>query len=483
MAVRAPAIPTDAVWLNVARPLTTQDLRGRVMLLHFWTSACINCQHTLPVLDAIGRELEAEAFVAVSVHSPKFPAQREAERVREAVRQLEVAHPVVLDPDGAITRSFAVSGWPTLIFVDPHGYLLGVGRGEPQPQALLGALRQALGQFREEGALHASPLPLRPEQARAHRLAFPGAVVTDAGTGALFVADAGHHQVLACDAAGTEHWRIGSGARGFADGPASRAMFRRPCGLALAEGTLYVSDTGNHALRAVDLRSGVVSTVVAGGGLRSPWGLAWDGSRLFIASAGTHQIWGFDPASGQSGRFAGTGAEGGLDGPAASASFAQPSGLAVLDGVLYVADSETSSIRVISGLDGAATVTTLCGAGDLFGFGDTDGAGPMAQLQHPIGIAAGAGTLFVADTFNHKIRTVDPGTGSCRSLFGNGDLEPATPAAAGSQLGAAGPGLPAFCEPEGLVVRGEELLVADTGNHRVLAVGLERGERRVLVGD
>lgn len=483
MAVREPPIPTEAVWLNVDRPLTAQDLRGRVVLWHFWTSACINCQHTLPILDAIERELEEEGFVALSVHSPKFPAQREAERVRDAVRQLEVAHPVLLDPDGSITRSFAVSGWPTLIFVDPRGYLLGVGRGEPQPQALLGAIRQALSQYRAEGALHPRPLPLRAEQDRVHRLAFPGAVAADAGSGRLFIADAGHHQVVACDAEGGELGRIGSGAPGWADGPAAGARFRRPCGLALAGGTLYVSDTGSHAVRAVDLRSGAVSTLVQGGGLRSPWGLAWDGRKLFIASAGTHQIWSLDPASGAAALFAGTGAEGGRDGPAASACFAQPSGLGLLGGVLYVADSETSSIRAISDLDGAARVTTLCGAGDLFGFGDADGAGPMAQLQHPIGLATGSGMLFVADTFNHKVRMVDPRTGSCRSLFGNGDAELDPAPAAGSRLPPAGIGVAAFCGPEGLAVRGEELLVADTGNHRVLAIGLAGGGRRVLAGD
>ena len=438
------------------------------------------------MLEAIGRELEGEAFLVIHIHSPKFPTQREAERVREAVLQLEVTHPVVLDPDGSITQSFAVTGWPTLVFVDPAGYVLGVGRGEPEPQALLQALRQGLVQYQAEGALQSRSVPLRPGRPPIHRLSFPGALAADPAGGRLFVADAGHHQVVVTDPGGAEVERIGSGTPGAADGAPGQAQFRRPCGLFVADGTLYVSDTGNHAVRAVDLASGRVTTVVREPGLRSPWGLAWDGGRLFIASAGTHQVWVWDPAAAQAAVLAGTGAEGGRDGPASSAWFAQPSGLTLMGGVLYVADSETSSVRAIDDLNGSPRVTTVCGAGDLFGFGDRDGAGPRAELQHPIGLAAGDRLLYVADTFNHKVRTVDPATGSCRTLFGNGSSELDPAPRSGTVLSPAGPAEPSFCEPEGLAASGDQLLVADTGNHRVLAIGLvgsEAGSRRVLVGD
>jgi thiol-disulfide isomerase/thioredoxin len=521
VAIHAPALPTDAVWLNVERPLTPADLAGRLVLLHFWTYACINCQHALQSLATIERALEGEPFLIVSIHSPKFPTQREAEMVREAVAQLEVTHPVVLDPDAGITQSFAVNGWPTMIFVGPDGTILGTGRGEPEPQALLGAIRQALATARAQGLLAAppDPLPLKPTgpgSGPGHRLAFPGAVVagTVGGREVVVVADPGHHQVVVSAADGAELGRLGSGVAGFDDGPAGEARLRRPCGLALAGDTLYIADTGNHAVRAVDLATdlatdlagglaggiaggiaGAVVTTVAGGPLRppsapgrplrSPWGLAWDGHRLFIAAAGTHQLWIYDPATAGATVFAGTGAEGGRDGPASAATFAQPSGLALLDGALYVTDAETSSIRAVTDLNGSPQVRTICGAGDLFGFGDRDGAGPGAELQHPIGLAAGppgAGRLFVADTFNHKVREVNPVSGRCWTLFGNGDseLDPLSPA--GSALAPAGPGRPALCAPEGVAWQAGGLLIADTGNHRLLSVGLGDGARRVLIG-
>jgi hypothetical protein len=241
-------------------------------------------------------------------------------------------------------------------------------------------------------------------------------------------------------------------------------------------------------------------TMVAGPPLRSPWGLAWDGRRLFIANAGTHQIWVYDPATTGALPFAGTGVEGGRDGDAGEAWFAQPSGLALMDGVLYVSDAETSSIRAISDLEGRPRVGTICGAGDLFGFGDRDGAGPAAELQHPIGLAAGAGAVYVADTFNHKLRWVDPATGSCRTLAGGDGSELDPDPLPGSRLAPAQPNAPAFLEPEGLALspaksqaksptkshaagppdHGAELIVADTGNHRVLAVAIGDGARRVL---
>ncbi|MGH2718714.1 MAG: hypothetical protein ACRDJU_09060, partial [Actinomycetota bacterium] len=384
-------------------------MAGRLVLYHFWTFACINCQHALQSLATIEREFAGEPFLIISIHSPKFPAQREAELATEAVLQLGVTHPVVLDPDSRITHSFAVSGWPTVVFVGPTGSILGTLRGEPEPQGLLNVCRQVLAAGKAEGALTGGPLPLRPTPHPPHRLAFPEAVISAriGGEERVIVADSGHHQVVICDPDGTELTRIGSGTPGLADGPAAEAQLQRPCGLAVVNtpqgDLLYIADTGNHALRAVDLGSDQVTTLSREPRLRSPWGLAWNGRHLFVAGAGTHQLWAFDPATGETELAAGTGAEGGKDGPVDQAYFAQPSGLAAAAGdhTLYVADAETSSIRAIVGLDdhghpAGASTRTICGAGHLFGFGDRDGTGPGVELQHPIGIAASPATASPA---------------------------------------------------------------------------------------
>lgn len=441
------------------------------------------------MLAAVEKELEDEAFVTIGVHSPKFPTERDEHAVREAVRRYGVTHPVVVDSGMRIWMEYGVNAWPTLALIDPRGYVVGAGSGEPDRDTLLRAIRGVLDTAREEGTLDAKPLPLAPEPAPPGSLAYPGKVVC--APDRVFVADTGHHQIVECDANGAELRRFGTGASGMEDG--ATASFHHPNGLALDGDRLFVADTGNHALREIDLGSASVRTIAGTGErgrggtpggparlvlLRSPWDLAWDGTRLLVAMAGAHQIWTYDPVAETMHPFAGTGHERRNDGPVDGAAFAQPSGLALLDGSLYVADSEISSVRAID--DGF--VRTVCGSGDLFGFGDRDGTGEEALLQHPIGIAAGDGVLFVADTFNHKIRRVDPRTGACVTLFGGGDAERLPEVVPGYALPPARPNQPAFQEPEGLAWREGELIVADTNNHRVLAIALDTGERRVLLG-
>lgn len=449
------------------------------------------------MLAALERQFQDDPFVVVGVHSPKFPTERDPEMVREAARRYGVTHPVVVDAGMNVWRDFGVKAWPTLVLVDAEGWIAASGAGEPDAEMLASAVRRLLAAGREKGALAAGPPPgLRPEPAPLGSLSYPGKVA--AAGGKIFVADTGHHQVVVCDAQGREETRIGSGVPGAADGRFAECSLNHPNGLAPAGDVLYVAATRSHTIRACDLAAGTVSTVagtgqkgaglaVSGGpatavALRSPWDLSWDGRRLFVAMAGSHQIWVLDPAAGEIRVLAGTGREIRRDGPAAAASFAQPSGIALLDGALYVADSEISSVRVIEDLDGEPRVRTVCGSGELFGFGDRDGFTDAARLQHPMGIAAGEGRLWLADTFNHEIKVIDPGTGECRTAFGAVEAERKAELVPGEAFKPAGPGAPAFWEPEGLAVRGDELLVADTNNHRLLAVSIPTGRRRALLG-
>ena len=413
------------------------------------------------MLAALERELEGRPFVAIGVHSPKFPNERDEEMVREAVRRYGVTHPVVVDPGHAVWGEYGVRGWPTLVLIDAEGYVAAAGSGEPA----LDSLREAVESLLPEGSPPA--LPLRPEPAPPGSLSFPGKVVADGDR--VWIADTGHGQLVACDLAGRELERL--------DG------FHHPNGIVRAGDDLYVADTGSHTI--VRVRDGRVETIAGTGemartltvdgagarevALRSPWDLAWDGELLYVAMAGSHQIWFYDPSVDEIGVFAGTGHELRRDGPADEAAFAQPSGLALLDGALYVADSEISSVRRVSlGLE--PEVSTVCGSGDLFGFGDRDGVGDDVLLQHPLGIAARDDVLYVADSFNHKVKRVDPRSRECRTLFGGLQRLPET---------APEPGL---WEPEGLTVAGRELLVADTNNHRIVAYDLESGARRVFFG-
>ncbi|MGN6378818.1 MAG: alkyl hydroperoxide reductase [Gaiellales bacterium] len=440
---------------------------------------------------ALERELDGQPFLAIGVHSPKFPNERDPDRVRDAVRRYAVTHPVVVDSGMEIWQQFGVRAWPTLAVVDPTGRLAAAGSGEPDRDRLLEVVRDLIEDGRRLGTIDPRPLPLQREPWPAGILAYPGKAV--AGDTRVVVADTGHDQVVVIDGDG-EPMRLGAPDGGFADGAAETARFHHPNGLALDGDTLWVADTGNHAIRRIDLAAGVVETVAgtgekgmgatAGSGmqtaLRSPWDLALDGSRLYIAMAGAHQIWLLDSETGLIEPFAGAGPEMVRDGPAAEAAFAQPSGICMApDGCLYVADSEASTIRRLDDLSGSPRVSTVCGSGDLFGFGLRDGIGGDALLQHPIGIAAGAdGMLYVADTYNHAIRRVDPATGECVTLFGNGEPETLAELFPGQPLAPAGPDAPCLFEPEGVWVREGEVLVADTNNHRLLSIDLTTGERR-----
>ncbi|MDQ6883984.1 MAG: alkyl hydroperoxide reductase [Candidatus Dormibacteraeota bacterium] len=425
-----------------------------------------------------------DKVVIIGVHSPKFPAEKETANLREAVLRYRIEHPVVNDRDFAIWRQYGGRAWPTLMFVDPEGGVIGKHEGELPFERFDPLVDGMVKEFDERGLLHPSATAIQLEDLRepARSLSFPGKLL--ASDGRLYIADTNHHRILVAQPDGTILRTIGSGRPGLTDGPAPAAQFQQPQGLATGDGVLFVADTENHAIRRVDLLSGDVRTLagtggqapdIGGGGagastpLSSPWDLALSGRTLYIAMAGIHQIWWLDLGTGEVAPFAGTGREGLLDGSVAEAWFAQSSGLALAGGHLYVADSEVSAIRDID--LGAGTVRTLVGE-DLFVFGDQDGEGEIVRLQHPLGISAHAGMLLIADSYNNKIKRLDPATRSVSTWLGAG--------AAGN---ADGPGLTAsFREPGGVCAGPDGLYIADTNNHRVAIADWAHGIVRTMIG-
>jgi DNA-binding beta-propeller fold protein YncE len=435
------------------------------------------------------RELERafpDELVVIGVHSNKFPAESVSRNLRAAVQRLDLHHPVVNDGEHQVWDQYAVRAWPTLMLVDPRGRVFAKHEGEFPLEPMRVALADLIAQYDAEEILDRRPLPLDPLPPGGGALRFPGKVLADAASNRLFIADSGHNRILVADLTGRVTTTIGAGERGFGDGPAAQARFDRPQGLALdaAGEMLFVADEANHAIRAIDLASGLVTTIAGTGeqgydrlggpgrevALSSPWDLARVGQRLWIAMAGTHQLWALDLATGRIGVAAGTGAESIHDGPLLEATFAQPSGLSALDGVFYVADSESSAVR---GVDRANDqVRRLVGRG-LFDFGDVDGVASQARLQHPLGVAAttegGAPLVFVADTYNDKLKRLDPITRQVTSWAGgeagheDGDLTAAR-----------------FWEPSGLSLAGSRLYVADTNNHAVRLIDLDAGSAQTL---
>ncbi|MER0241293.1 NHL domain-containing thioredoxin family protein [Streptomyces sp. HSW2009] len=481
--VRAPELIGKGGWLNTGdTDLTLADLRGRIVILDFWTFCCVNCLHVLDEL----RELEEkhrDTLVIIGVHSPKFVHEADHRAVVDAVERYGVRHPVLDDPELVTWKQYAVRAWPTLVVIDPEGYVVAQHAGEGHAHALARLVDELEAEHAAKGTLRRGDGPYVEPEPVATDLRFPGKAIRLPG-GTFLVSDSTRHALVELAADGeTVLRRIGTGERGLVDGAADRAQFNEPQGLALLPAgpdgvrRIVVADTVNHALRVFDPTTGTVTTIAGTGrqwwqgaptagparevDLSSPWDLAWFADRLWIAMAGVHQLWTYDPAAGTGRGAAGTTNEGLVDGPAEQAWFAQPSGLAATAERLWLADSETSALRYVerdpdapAGAD-AFVVRTAAGTG-LFDFGHRDGPADQALFQHPLGVTAlRDGSVAVSDTYNHALRRYDPATGEVSTLAT--DLR----------------------EPSAAVLVDDDIVVVESARHRLTRLRLPEAAVRV----
>ena len=515
--VKAPPLEPNLGWINTDHPLALdKGLRGQIVVLDFWTYCCINCMQVLPELEKIEHRYADEPVIVVGVHSAKHDREGDPDAVRNAVLRYDIKHPVVVDDDFGIWRRYGVHAWPTMVIIDPEGNAVWARSGENKAETIAAVIDTLLKEHRDKGTLADGPIEWETESLGDidGPLRFPGKVlaVPPEGEfdGRVFVSDGGNDRIIEAawpdeDGSSRVIAVYGDGQRGAQDGPAKSARFNHPQGMTFdrASNTLYVADTRNHTIRAIDLKARTVRTIAgtgeqvydrnAGGrgikqGLASPWALALSPDRetLYIAMAGPHQLWAMDLDSTKLRVIAGTGREAITDGDAFAGALAQPSGLALApDGrSLYFTDTEGSAVRVLD-LE-TEQLRTIIGdpngpAGGLFSFGDKDGAFPIARLQHAIGIALDAGgkdraaRLFIADTYNDKLKVVDP---TARSV-----VTFALPPADGNEID--------LEEPTGVSFAPEtdrtpaRLFLADTNNHRVLIINPADGSSRelMLVGE
>ncbi|MFQ5825373.1 MAG: thioredoxin-like domain-containing protein [bacterium] len=473
--IHAPDFPMGLEWLNTAAPLTKADLHGKIVILDFWTYCCINCMHVIPDLKYLEDKYRNEPLVVIGVHSAKFFNEKEKENIRQAVLRYDVKHPVVNDLNMEIWQLYAVRAWPTLMIIDPEGYLIATFSGEGNRELLDNYIEVALDIYGKADKLNRIPLHLQPEilDQPNEVLSYPGKILADEENNRLYISDSNHNQIVVTDLDGRIEEIVGCGIIGKQDGAFNEASFFHPQGMALYHGDLLVADMENHLIRKVDFKNHTVTTIAGTGeqakifnipgvgrevALNSPWDLFVMGGLVFIAMAGSHQIWVMDMNTLRLEPFAGTGQEARIDGPRMEAAFAQPSGLTGDGKFLYVADSEISCVRSINLETGE--VQTVVG-GNLFQFGDEDGQGDFVRLQHPLGLAYRDGIMYLADTYNHKIKRIWPQTQECKSWLGT------------RKPGGKDSTSPQFYEPSGLAFTANRLYIADTNNHKIRIVDLK----------
>lgn len=443
--------------------------------------------HVLPDLDFLEKKYKNMPFIVVGVHSAKFDNEKDSEAIRSAVLRYDITHPVVNDGDMYLWRKLGISSWPTFAVIGPNCNLLAQISGEGHKKDLDDFVEAALLFYGKQNMLDNTPLTLNLEKDNDPRLAtsplkFPGKLAIDVLNDRLFISDSNHNRIVVTDLDGNFIVQIGSsGEEGFQDGSFDDATFNRPQGVAYnaKQNILYVADTENHALREIDFVNEKVRTLAGngtkgsdytGGGkgaiqlLNSPWDVCFHPveEKIYIAMAGQHQIWEHNLLDGITRAFSGDGYERNLNGSSStSTSFAQPSGISLSQDQMevYIADSESSSIRAVDLKTGGSRLLV---GGDpifpdnLFKFGDHDGVGSEVLLQHPLAVlCAKDGQIYITDSYNHKIKKLDPAGKRVSTLAGTGKagFRDGTPVAA--QLS----------EPSGIVEGNNgRLFIADTNN-------------------
>lgn len=472
-AVLAPEFPPDIDWLNTTEPLRVAQLMGRVTALAFVNAGSAWCMQTLVDLGHL-RNRHPDRLNVVAVNVPRFDHEREPRRVGKRFARHRFEFPIGHDADWVLWQQYGIEAWPTVVLLDAAGQVRERFVGDGQLRDIDAAISRLQAEAAPR-ALNVAPIEMRRGGEPMLPLRFPVGLALSGHY--LYIADSGHHRVLECDRSGRVLRQFGSGGAGFIDGPMELAAFNRPHGLCVERDTLYIADTGNHAVRRVQLRSGDIDTVVGAGrpgtpepgpvanprlvALDQPRAVSLAAGNLYIATAGDNRVWRFDLGSPALELLAGAGALDVVDGSGGGASFAEPTSLASVQQVVYVCDAAGSAIRSLNVRSGQ--VTTLVGQ-DAWSHGQADGVRTGARLQHPQAIALDpdAPVLWIADSGNDSLRSL---------RLGGGELATVT--------------LPQpLHAPGGLAVADGVVWIADTDAHAVLRHDTRDGSlKHVPIGE
>jgi thiol-disulfide isomerase/thioredoxin len=467
---RAPEFPPGLVWFNSDAPARLAEQSGRVVLLNFYDFSSIACRQIVAELNLLVNKYRNDLLI-LGIHSPGYPGETSVVHLRQSINKYHVAYPVVHDAELKVWHAYGLKNRPTQVLVDREGLVVGSLSGAGKTDRLEQVIRyQCARRSRVKSCVTSlSPVPRVPPASGF--LSFPGRLVVAGNK--LFIADSGHNRILMTSRNGVVLRQYGSETEGFVDGQGESAAFNNPQGMLLADDFLYVADTGNHAIRRINIRTDDIDTIAGNGkvgragprssamplscSLNAPMDLAMKDGVLYIAMGGAHQIWRLSLVANRIEVFTGKGEIGLVDGAPSVAAFAQPSGLTVLGEQLYVVDADAGAVRAVDLVTG--TVKTRVGA-RLFGFGNRDGGGNTALLQFPQDIKADPRhrVLWIADTYNNKIRRVELDSGFVSSPAVDRGLN----------------------EPGGLAFHDDTLYIANTNAHEIVCINPDDGHTTTL---
>ena len=422
-------------WLNTGgKTLDLEALRGKIVLLDFWTFCCINCLHVLDELRPLEEEY-SDVLVTVGVHSPKFEHEADPVALAAAVERYEIHHPVLDDPELDTWKAYTARAWPTLVVIDPEGYIVAHLSGEGHADGLAVLIPELIAEHEAKGTLHRGSGPYVAPEPTAGTLRFPGkalflpagrgsgadeasdggpaagAAVKDAAEkGSWLVTDTGHHRVVEL---GTDFTTVlatfGSGTKGYADGPAAgdtaTAQFNEPQGLVLLPEDVaakvgydvVIADSVNHRLRGLSLTDGKASTL-AGNGVQR------------LLETGPARV--DEDAAGFTGR---------LSGHPLEVSLSSPWDLVWSRKLNAVVIAMAGTHQIFSFDPVSGEVDIIAGNG-LEGL--LDGPGHEAWFAQPSGLAEDAdGSIWVADSETSALRKLvidDAGSITVESAVGKG---------------------------------------------------------------
>jgi len=459
---RAPEFPDSLEWLNVDAPVKLAAQTGRLVLLDFCTFCSVHCLHVLSEQRYLNARYRDELLI-IGVHSPKFPGEKFRAHVQKAINRYHIRYPVVHDLEMRLWKVYGVRSWPTQVLIDRNGCIVGAQSGEGKVRQLDSFIQKLITGVNNSVSDRYSLLPVRPRPETRNVLSFPGRVIATGNK--VYIADSEHNRILVTSENGNVLRQYGTPNAGFFDGVGTDAAFEDPQGMVLVDNHLYVADTGNHAIRRINVHTDEVETIAGTGiaaqqpvtgaqtaitvDMNSPGDLALKDGMLYIAMTGMHQIWRLSLLEKTIEVFSGSGKEALVDGKRHRAAFAQPSGVVCVRNKLYVTDAMASAVRSVDVTTGV--VKTLVGKG-LFEYGDSDGSGAAVRLQYPLGIAADQAReiLWISDTYNNKIKKIDLKDQSVSSIAINWRLD----------------------EPGGLAFHDDSLYIANTNSHEILRVRL-----------